>query len=676
MTTISVKDQMSTSTSVTRLTGPRLWAVRGVWFAVTVLGVSLFVLAIPARYRELATICSTLTECASLQVTPAGATAVRELGWTLEAYATITFIPELLSMLVGTTAGLIVFWRRSDDWMAVFTSLTLILFGTVLQATIQVLGVRLPALRPILQGLLMVAFACYLILLFVFPNGQFVPRWLRWPALILTLVSAPVIPSMAYTAAGAFLTIPPLSLGVWSQIHRYRKMSSPTERQQTKWVLIGFGFFAIGVVFFTLPFILLPAQFDPAALAISSKADIIYNSVYAFFFVFLPFYVFLASFAIATLRYRLWDVDPILNRSLIYGGLTIVLGGLFAAGFFGLRKLLEAALGGEQAVLAAVVATAAVLLLFNPARRWLRRFVDRRIYGIEIEYRTPPARRQLRSVTSSRTVFGDFTHLEPVGSGGMAEVYRAQHPTLGHTVAIKVLPARLARDPAFRRRFEREAQATAALKHPNIVGMLDYGVLNDTHYMVLEFVDGADLGQFLRDTGSLSLAQTVPILSDVASALDYAHEQGLVHRDVKPSNVMLEPATSPASGKPYRAVLTDFGIARILTGGTNLTASGMVGTFAYIAPEQIQAASNVDGRADVYGLGVVAYLMLTGHLPFEQHNTGAVLMAHLMQPAPDPRTLVPDLPAGVAGAIQQAMAKAPDERFASAGAFVEALNSR
>ncbi|MCA2001721.1 MAG: serine/threonine protein kinase, partial [Chloroflexi bacterium] len=156
--------------------------------------------------------------------------------------------------------------------------------------------------------------------------------------------------------------------------------------------------------------------------------------------------------------------------------------------------------------------------------------------------------------------------------------------------------------------------------------------------------------------------------SGVAHALDYAHNRGLVHRDVKPSNVMLDSSTLPP-----RAVLTDFGIAKIADAHTKITNTAMLGTFDYIAPEQIQASAEVDGRADVYALGVMTYQMLTGSLPFQRPNTGALLLAHLNAPPPDARETAPGLPRSSARAIQKAMAKKPAERFFTASEFIAAL---
>lgn len=247
----------------------------------------------------------------------------------------------------------------------------------------------------------------------------------------------------------------------------------------------------------------------------------------------------------------------------------------------------------------------------------------------------------------------------------MAEVFKAVDPKLNRPVAIKILGAALVADPDFRKRFEREAKTASALKHPNIAQVFDFGEADGTPYMVMEYIAGKDLGEYLRANGRLSLDKALPLLKGIASALDYAHEQGLVHRDIKPSNVMLAD-TRPA--------LTDFGIAKIIGGRTRYTQTGgVLGTLDYIAPEQIQGAQDIDGRADVYSFGVMVYQMLTGELPFKHHNAGALLIAHLTQPPPDAREIAPDLSEETANAVRRATAKTADDRFATAEEFMAAL---
>ena len=281
----------------------------------------------------------------------------------------------------------------------------------------------------------------------------------------------------------------------------------------------------------------------------------------------------------------------------------------------------------------------------------------------------PPASLAGANGLPSGTRIGTYEVLELLGRGGMAEVYKGRHPRLERTVAIKILSTGLAAETDFRQRFEREAQAVAALRHPNIVQVFDFGDVEGTYYMVMEFIDGIDLACHLRESGRIELEQMRPLLRDLADALDYAHTEGVVHRDVKPSNVMLRDEK-----RGSRAILTDFGIAKIRASDTGATKTGMVmGTLDYMAPEQIQGARKVDGRADVYALGVMVYQMLVGGLPFHGDNPGAIMLAHLQQPAPDPRILMPDLPDDVAAAILRALVKNPDERYPTAGALAEAI---
>jgi tRNA A-37 threonylcarbamoyl transferase component Bud32 len=279
--------------------------------------------------------------------------------------------------------------------------------------------------------------------------------------------------------------------------------------------------------------------------------------------------------------------------------------------------------------------------------------------------------------TLTGTQLGPYQVMEPLGHGGMSEVYKGRHPRLDRTVAIKVLPARLAGEAGsaqqnFAQRFEREARAVATLRHPNIVQVFDFGDVGGTYYMVMEFIQGEDLSQTLRGRGPMDLAETGRILLDVADAIDYAHSQGLIHRDVKPSNLLLEePKTA---GKGSRPVLTDFGIAKLFGTDTAATKTGvLMGTLDYMAPEQIRSAGQVDFHVDIYALGVMAFQMLTGQLPFPADNPGAVMVAHLQTPPPDIRSINPQLPERTAIALLKAMAKEPLERFDSASELARAI---
>jgi serine/threonine-protein kinase len=242
----------------------------------------------------------------------------------------------------------------------------------------------------------------------------------------------------------------------------------------------------------------------------------------------------------------------------------------------------------------------------------------------------------------------------------MAEVYRARDDLLGRDVAVKVLSERYARDRSFVERFRREAQSAANLNHPNIVSLYDYGSDNGTYFIVMEYIDGRPLDDIIRREGALMPERAAEIAFDIAQALHRAHEGGLVHRDVKPSNVMI---TSTAQTK-----VTDFGIARAVTadGEQTVTQTGMViGTASYLSPEQAQG-NPVDARSDVYSLGCVLYEMLTGSPPFQGESPLAIVYKHVREDPPPPSQVNPDVPTALDAIVMKALAKNPDNRFASA----------
>lgn len=434
-------------------------------------------------------------------------------------------------------------------------------------------------------------------------------------------------------------------------IVRYRN-GTGIEKVQIKWVVYACAFF--GVIYLSL----LPVSFESDNIFLNNLFSILFGA---------SLLVVPVGISIAILRYRLWDIDFIINRSLVYGALTVMLAAILGGSLFLISRLFRDFAGGS---LVAVAVSASVFgAIFQPARRKLQRFVDRRFYNIQIDYQ----KTQLPLPSESPTQvlhgmqIGAYRDLELVGKGGMAEVYRSTHPALNVPVAIKILPEHLSTDAEFRKRFIREAEVVAGLEHPNIVRIFDSGEQGGKYYMVMEFLTGKDLDQLIKKNGRLSLQQALPLIRQIASALDYAHARGCVHRDIKPSNILLE----ADSNKDGRAVLTDFGIAKILDARTAMTRTGyMLGTFDYIAPEQIEESSSVNGRADIYSLGVMTYQMLTGELPFKQIHPGALLIAHLNQPPPDACERAPGLSSHVGSVIQQAMAKKPEERFASAGEFV------
>ena len=262
---------------------------------------------------------------------------------------------------------------------------------------------------------------------------------------------------------------------------------------------------------------------------------------------------------------------------------------------------------------------------------------------------------------------GGYEILEQIGRGGMASVYKARDPRMDRYVALKILPPYYSEDPVFQERFKREAKAIAALEHPHILPVHAYGEEDNVAYLVIRFMPSGTLADLLEQ-GPLPLHEVSRLLTQVASALDYAHRRGILHRDVKPSNVLLD-----ADGNAY---LADFGIARLVEAASDLTGSGIVGTPQYMSPEHVEGGNaNVSPASDQYALGVMLYQMVTGRLPFESETPMRVLMMHMNDPLPSAHTLRPDLPEAAEEAIDKALAKNPDARFATCAALASTFAS-
>jgi serine/threonine-protein kinase len=258
--------------------------------------------------------------------------------------------------------------------------------------------------------------------------------------------------------------------------------------------------------------------------------------------------------------------------------------------------------------------------------------------------------------------------IEQIGAGGMATVYRALDTRLGRSVAIKILHSQYASDRAFLQRFQQEAEFAASLgAHPNVVAIYDIGEDVPTRYIVMELIEGRSLKEVIRQRAPFSVAEAFSIGQQVASALDFAHKRGLVHRDIKPQNILLTPEGV--------AKVTDFGIARSLS-ASQLTRTGMViGTAHYFSPEQArgQPAQPV---SDIYSLGIILYEMLTAHLPFDADSAIGVAMQHLHSDPPSPWDFNPDLPARAVAVVMRAMEKDPSRRYPDAAEFAAALRAQ
>jgi tRNA A-37 threonylcarbamoyl transferase component Bud32 len=257
-----------------------------------------------------------------------------------------------------------------------------------------------------------------------------------------------------------------------------------------------------------------------------------------------------------------------------------------------------------------------------------------------------------------------------IGRGGMGQVYRAKQLNLDRKVALKVLAPELAADHRFRHRFLRESRIAAGIDHPNVIPIYEAGEDDGVLYLAMRYVEGFDLATLLEREGRLDPTRTMAIMSQVADALDVAHARGLVHRDVKPANVLLAPA---APGSVEHCYLCDFGLIKEMDAETALTATDQfVGTVPYVAPEQIEGRT-IDGRTDVYSLGCVIFQCLTGSVPYEGKTDVEVVFAHLRDPPPLVSSRVLGLPAALDGILARAMAKAKEDRYPTCSALVAAV---
>ena len=262
---------------------------------------------------------------------------------------------------------------------------------------------------------------------------------------------------------------------------------------------------------------------------------------------------------------------------------------------------------------------------------------------------------------------GRYTLLEEVGHGGMATVYKAAQPAVNRLVAIKVLPGHLAGDPTFYERFENEARVIAALEHPHILPVYDFGRYQGQAYLVMRYIEGGTLFDELR-RGPMLPERMLVLLTQIADALDHAHRRGIVHRDIKPSNILLD-----RNGNAY---VSDFGIAKALQQTTGLTGSGILGTPEYMAPEQAQGQP-VDARTDLYALGIILFQMATGRLPFSSERRDPISLAykHIAELPPTPRSINPTLLPEMDGVILKALAKDPSLRYSSTVALARAARA-
>jgi serine/threonine protein kinase len=259
---------------------------------------------------------------------------------------------------------------------------------------------------------------------------------------------------------------------------------------------------------------------------------------------------------------------------------------------------------------------------------------------------------------------GSYDLIEKLADGGMGSVYRAKHRETGQVVAIKIMPAHMAGNPVLLKRFEQEFRAASLLDHPNIVRALDYGDNGSAPYLVMEFVEGESLGQKIERDGRMTETDAIRVIAQVAQGLHRAHKQGMIHRDVKPDNVMVTP--------DGQAKLADLGLVKEVEADLNLTRTGRgLGTPHFMAPEQFRNAKNADVRCDIYALGATLYMMVTGELPFRSNGPLDAWMKKIHNELTPARQVVPDLSERIDWAIRRAMSADPEKRPSTCREFVE-----
>jgi tRNA A-37 threonylcarbamoyl transferase component Bud32 len=660
----------STGTSL-RLNGGNLTAARAGFILFSLAAVVLFCLGIPPYYTE-------LIRNINIEIL----LALQSLGMTVTFYAAYQTALAILLLVGCITAGLIIFRFKSDEWVALLVAFTLIGMGanafSPLYLSYKTLDSKTPALFMMATILVCQVLFCYTI-----PDGKFPQRWMRYAAgflfaWLMVSVFWKAFPLNLYNWEGNGFTIyllvelAALLSGIYALIYRYTHSDNPIKREQLKWVVFSIAVaVAVGVgcnlflVFFerinTSAQMMLIINMTTQTISVLAQLSVPVALVFSI------------------LRYRLYDIEIIINRSLIFGSLTGFLAVVFAGVLFGLQTLFETITGSNHPPTIAIVAASLVIFsLFRPTLQVSQTFVNRKLFGIEVDVNDVNrinARIKKASHLPSHLVtsIGGYTDLELIARGGMGEIYKGRHPTLNRTVAIKILSIYFKDDSAFNKRFAREADLMARLRHPNIITIYDYGEQDGLPYIVMEYLTGQTLSQVMKERERVPLVDGLPLLEELAAALDYAHDQGVIHRDVKPSNVILEPMTTSTKGQKQRAILMDFGIARFMTENTMLTASGdVLGTADYISPEQAHGTAELDRRADLYSFAVMTYQLLTGHKPFERNNTWAMIRSHLEEPPPDPRIYI-DLPDLAAQALLKALAKKPEERYTSVGEFVSEL---
>jgi hypothetical protein len=590
------------------------------------------------------------------------------LGQTL---AFLQTLEEYALVVVAAVVGVFLYFKSARDHMVLMTAIVLVLsianvFGLASYAPFTHPIFWIPSALVFFGGVVPLYYWYFML-----PNGRTVPMWARWWSLLLIAWEMFRYFFFFVFVGTGEIGVRPLAIGITavlqmpaflSMSYYFRSHAPAIQRQQFKWIGVSFVLTPVSAVMLILRGIVRFQSDLTVIVATEVLAGIIITASAIFFCL---------AVAFAVLRYRLWEVDLTLNRSLVLGSVTFILLLLFSAIFVVAQIILRTVLGESGGELAVAISAVVVGVSFNPVRHRVRHVIDRYVFNLRFDLsQLERAQQQTRvhnaGVLTGRVIDG-YELLNLVGRGGMGEVYKAKM-TNGGFAAVKILRDLFIHDEKLRTRFAREGAVN--LHHPNIIETLGYGERDGIYYIAFQFVEGKTLWNVLKERKTLPLDEVQDFLPDFASALDAAHAEGYVHRDITPSNVMMR---LKPDLETYEALLMDFGIAKLI-GATSVTGSGAVGTIDYMAPEQIVKAQSVDHRADIYALGIVLYETLVGTKPYDG-SPGEVLFAHIQQPIPNPCDANPDLPPHVGKTLMKALAKNPDDRFQNASELTQALLS-
>lgn len=639
-----------------------------IWMVLAGMSIVFFVLGWPIRLQQL------------LHPSPGISAGLEKAGLTPAVWAGGMLGLETILMTVFTVVGFILFFQRRNEAVIFITSLALITFGTGILNVLKAFMLVYPDFDPVIRFQKAVAWALVILIFYLFPDGRFEIKWTRWAYLgwlvfTLSWLFFPELPNNP-TRLGALSTewvfiayFGWLGSGVYVLFWRSIRSSVPEVRQKTKWVTTGLVV-AVFIAFLQE----FPTLFNNNLVDHTLPEGVWYALISTL--------IFCAGMLLVPLgivfsiqQNQLWRIDFLINRAMVHGLMILfVIFGM--SGFFSLlTNLLDAVTGIHFQWFPIVISGLVVFYLFKPTLKWVQSIIDKHVFGIHIPFRGdkwPQPVQGSKIVWTGQTV-GRYRIGQLLRTGTSGSVYKGIETHTGKPVAIKFLHQKLASQTVHRKAFIAEAKTLSRLDHPNISKMLDYGEEGEgTIYLALEYLSDRTLADKLRAEGALSTEEAKYVLRQIADALEYAHQNEIIHLDVKPGNILLYPQHSAPFG--YIPVLTDFGISRAIFAESNHLTNEISGTFDYISPEQIHSPGQLDRHADIYSLGVVAFQMVTGELPFQNKQPAAKLIAHLFEPPPNPMEINPDISLKDSLAIAKSMRKLPIERFSSVSEFVSAIS--